>query len=134
MSSENKKFNLKIIPEKKVIFDSFENNSGYVRMDISGNINLMDEKAKEILGYDNRKEKVNARTMIHKDDFAYTMKSFMELYKTGEFKNYNARVSTKNGVIKKVQIDTKIIYNAQKKPVGAHGVIKEVFTSDDLKK
>lgn len=126
--------NLNLISEKQLIFDSYESTSGYVRMDISGNINLMDERAKEILGYDNKKEKINARKMIHKDDFAYTMKSFMELYKIGEFKNYNARVSTKNGIIKRVHIDTKIIYNDQKKPIGAHGVIKEVFTSNDLKK
>ena len=71
MDPENKKFNPKVIPEKKIIFDSFEANCGYVRMDISGNVNLMDDKAKEILGYDNKKEKVNVRSMIHKDDFAY---------------------------------------------------------------
>jgi len=132
MSSEKKNINPKF--EKKMIFDSFQNNCGYVRMDISGNINAMDQKAKEILGYDNSKEEINAREMIHKDDFAYTMKSFMELYKKGEFKSYNARVSTKSGVIKQVHIDTKIIYNAQKKPIGAHGVIQEILTSEDLKK
>jgi len=129
-----KKNDLSNIPIKNELFDSLENNSGYVRMDISGNIHQMDEKAKEILGYDNKKEKINARKLIYKDDFAYTMKSFMEFYKKGEFKNCNARVSTKNGVIKRVHIDTKIIYNDHKKPIGAHGVIKEVFTSKDLKK
>ena len=134
MSAENKNNNLSIIPEKQLVFKSFDDHAGYVRMDISGNIQLMDDRAKEILGYDNKKEKVNARTMIHKDDFAYTMKSFMELYHKGEFKNYNARISTKSGAIKRVHIDTKIIYNEHKKPIGAHGVIKEVFTSEDLKK
>lgn len=126
--SYNKKNNTsKPVAEKRVIFDSFSNNCGYLRMDIAGNINLMDNKAKQILGYQKVKGKLNAKEMIVKEDFPKTMKSFIELYKKGEYINYNARINTSNGEIKRVQIDTKIIYNSSKKPIGAHGVIKEIF-------
>ncbi len=123
---DNKQINGLILAEETT-FNSFDSNCGYVQMDISGNINFMNTRAKEILGYDYKKEGINARMMIHKSDFSHAMKSFLKLYKVGELKNYNARVNTKNGKIKNVQIETKMIYNSQKKPIGAHGIIKEVF-------
>ena len=125
-SNKKKKSNLPA-PKKSVAFEAFGKvRDGYIRMDISGNVKEMNDKAKDILGYDHTEEKVNARSMIHKEDFAYTLKSFTKLYKKGELKNYNARVSTKDGIVKRVHINTKIIYDDQHKPIGAHGVIKEI--------
>jgi|GEM_PF-5080887 len=128
-TSKKKEFpqKLPLVEKKSIAFEIFKNTKeGYVLMDTAGNIRQMNPKAKEILGFDNSKEKVNAQKMIYKKDFAYAMKSFTTLLKKGEFKNYNARVTTKSGAIKRIHIDTQVIYNEYQKPIGAHGIIREV--------
>ncbi len=97
-----------------------------VRMDLKGNILKMNEAAVDLFGYNSEKEYVNAKNLIHRDDFSYAMKCFNELLKRGRFTDYVARVYTKNEPSKRVHINANIVYDSMGRPIGAQGIIHDI--------
>lgn len=105
----------------------FENiNDAYLVMDIQGNVIKMNIAAVELFGYDIAEEDINVVKLIYKEDYAYAMKSFMELKKKGYFYDYTARVFTKNKAVKWVHINASVIYNKNKQPIAAQGIIRDI--------
>ena len=108
----------------------FENiNDGYICMDLSGNVIKMNGIAIDFFGYDIHKEKLTVSDLIHPDDLEYGTKSFKTLFKEGVFTNYRTRVLTKDKRIKWVQVNGNLIMDAENKPIGAQGIIRDI-TSD----
>jgi len=105
----------------------FENiNDAYLVMDIHGNVIKMNIAAVELFGYDVAEEDINVVKLIYKEDYAYAMKSFIELKKKGYFYDYTARVLTKNKAVKWIHINASVIYNKDKKPIAAQGIIRDI--------
>lgn len=98
----------------------------YLVMDIGGNVLKMNDAAVELFGYNVENEKLNVLSLIYKEDFQYAMQSFAELNKNGVFTNYKARVYTKNKEVKWVSINASLIYDRQKKPIAAQGIIRDI--------
>ncbi|WKX75038.1 PAS domain S-box protein [Zobellia laminariae] len=91
----------------------------YVVMDMYANVINMNTSAKEFLGYDNTKEKVNLTSLVHQDYLKYTAESFKYLLEVGTLKNYRAKISVKNGDEKWIEINASLIFNTKREPIGA---------------
>lgn len=108
----------------------FENiNDGYICMDLAGNVIKMNGIAIDFFGYDIHKQKLTVSDLIHPDDLEYGTKSFNTLFKEGVFTNYRTRALTKDKRIKWVQVNGNLIMDAENKPIGAQGIIRDI-TSD----
>ena len=106
----------------------------YIIMDIQGNVLKMNQAAKDMLGYDNEKEVVNLLKLVHSDYVEYTAAAFKQLYHTGSYNNYKARIITKDGTEKIVQINASIIYDREGKPIAAQGVARDITEEIEIKK
>ncbi|MDY8134636.1 PAS domain S-box protein [Aquimarina sp. 2201CG5-10] len=98
----------------------------YVLMDIFGNVIKMNESAVELFGYDINSENLNVTSLIYKEDYKYAMKSFNQLVMTGKFSDYQARVYTKHKGIRIVHINASLIYDKDKKPIAAQGIVRDI--------
>ncbi|MFC6859394.1 PAS domain S-box protein [Zunongwangia atlantica] len=106
----------------------------YIVMDIDGNVLKMNQAAKEMLGYDNENEPVNLLKLVHSEYVEYTAAAFKQLYHTGSYNDYKARIITKDGTEKIVQINASIIYDRDGKPTAAQGVARDITEEIAIKK
>ena len=86
----------------------------------------MNDVATEFLGYNIDNKNVNIACLIFPEDKGYAYNSFKKLKKEGSFTNYIARVLTKKGEVKWVQINASLIYNKQKEAIAAQGIIRDI--------
>jgi len=98
----------------------------YVVMDIKGNIIKFNEAATKLFGYDIAREEVNVAKLVHKGDYEYATMSFLELQTKGFFKNYEARIYTKSKEVKWVHINASLVYDKNKKPIAAQGIVRDI--------
>ena len=95
-------------------------------MDLKGNIIKFNEAATKLFGYYIGKDAINVVNLIYKEDYQYAMSSFLELQTKGFFKNYEARVYTKSKEVKWVHINASIVFNKDKEPIAAQGVVRDI--------
>lgn len=108
----------------------FENiNDAYLVMDLKGNVLKMNDAAIDLFGYDIDDEDLNVLNLIYKEDYTYAMDSFMQLSEKGSFTDYTARIFTKQKEVKWVHINASVVYDKQKKPIAAQGVIRDITES-----
>lgn len=136
-SEEVKKINSKLeklLDEKSTQLQGvFENIiDAYVVMDLDGNIIKLNDSATELFGYDTEKETVNIKTLIYKEDYSYAINSFKTLSEKGVFTNYKARIYTKCKTVKWVHINASVIYDKQKKPIAAQGIVRDITDLKNL--
>lgn len=98
----------------------------YIVMDLTGNVLKLNEAATKLFGHDIKIEPVNVLKLIYKEDFLYGISSFIQLKTKGFFKDYEARIYTKSKDIKWVHINASIIYDKNKKPVAAQGIVRDI--------
>ena len=98
----------------------------YVVMDLNGNFIKFNEAATKLFGYNIAVDRVNVVDLIYKEDFKYAMSSFVDLQTKGLFKDYEARVYTKSKEVKWVHINASVIFNKDKKPVAAQGIVRDI--------
>jgi len=99
----------------------------YVVMDLKGSILKLNEAAVNLFGYNNIKEEsLNVSSIIYKEDLKYAISSFMKLKNRGFFKNYEARIITKSKQIKWVHINASVIYDKNKNPIAAQGIVRDI--------
>lgn len=105
----------------------FENiNDAYLVMDLNGNVIKMNDAAIDLFGYDIEKEKINVVALIYNEDYGYAMRSFNELKTKGAFTNYTARVNTRNKGVRWVHINASVVFDKQKKPIAAQGIVRDI--------
>ncbi|WP_165748545.1 PAS domain-containing sensor histidine kinase [Cellulophaga sp. Z1A5H] len=104
----------------------------YVVMDLSGEIIKMNKAAREFLECD-PDEKVSLSSYIHKDYIEYTYNSLKSLIEVGTIKNYRPKFVLKNGAIKHVEVNGSIIYDRDRKPIGAQGIIRDISQDSEVK-
>lgn len=98
----------------------------YVVMDIQGNVIKLNDPATKLFGYDINKENLNVLNLIYKEDIEYAMKSFDKLKSNGFFKDYEARIYTKEKEIKWVHINASIVFDKNKNPIAAQGIVRDI--------
>lgn len=110
--------------ELKGVFENILD--AYVVMDLSGNVLKFNDAATALFGYDVKKEKLSVLDLIYEEDEEYAMTSFAELKIKGFFKNYEARVITKSKEVKWVHINASVIFDKNKLPIAAQGIVRDI--------
>lgn len=105
----------------------------YVVMDMNFNVVNMNTSAKDFLGYDHTKEFVNLSQLVHEDFMGYTVESMNSLLRVGVLKNYRAKIRIKDQTIKWVEINSSLIYDSNRKPVAAQGVVRDITKEMEIK-
>ncbi len=105
----------------------------YVMMDLEFNVINMNASAKEFLGYDPSKEHLNLGNLVHPDYAQYTFESFHSLLKVGFLRNYRAKIIIRDGVEKYVQINSSLIYDKNRKPIAAQGILRDITQEMEIK-
>lgn len=105
----------------------------YIVMDLFGNIIKMNESAKEFLGYYTNQETINLSTLVHEDYIEYTYESFKKLMEVGAIKNYRVKLVINGGIEKMVEVNGSLIYDENRNPVGAQGVIRDISQETEIK-
>lgn len=105
----------------------------YVVMDLQFNVINMNSSAKEFLGYDHMKDELNLSNLVHEDFMEYTVESIQSLLEVGVLKNYRAKIQVKDGTVKWVQINSSLVYNKEKKPVAAQGILRDITQEMEIK-
>ena len=105
----------------------------YIVMDLQFNILKMNTSAKEFLGYDSDKEKVNLQGLVHKDYIKYTANSIKSLLEVGVVKNYRAKIVVKDGTEKFIQINSSLIRDKEGKPIAAQGIVRDITHETEIK-
>lgn len=131
LSEELKKSNAKLetlLDEKSSQLEGvFENIvDAYVVIDLQGNVIKFNDAAIELFGYDIDKEPLNVMDLVHKDDAEYALMSFVKLQEHGFFKNYESRIYTKNCQVKWVHINASVVFDKNKKPIAAQGIVRDI--------
>ena len=98
----------------------------YVVIDLKGNVVKFNEAASKLFGYNMDRDSVNVTRLIYQEDYKYALASFLELQTKGYYKNYEARVSTKSKEIKWVHINASIIFDKDKNPIAAQGIVRDI--------
>lgn len=105
----------------------------YIVMDLQFNILKMNTSAKEFLGYDSDKEKVNLQGLVHKDFMEYTANSIKSLLEVGVLKNYRAKIIVKDGTEKFIQINGSLIHDKKGKAIAAQGIVRDITQETEIK-
>ena len=121
----------KVIDEQTLEITGILDNivDSYILMDLHGNVLKMNEPAINFFGYDIKKEKFNVTEIIYEEDHEYAYESFYQLIEVGYFKDYQARIYTKSGDIKWVEINSRIIRDGETEPRFAHGIVRDITES-----
>jgi len=105
----------------------------YLVMDMSFNVINMNESAKQFLGFDSSKESVNLTKFVHPDFAQYTLESMQSLMEVGTLKNYRAKIVINEATEKWVEINSSLVYNKERKPIAAQGVIRDITQEMEIK-
>lgn len=105
----------------------------YVLMDLKFNVVNMNVSAKELLATDHTNQKVNLARYVHPDFQQYTVESMQSLLEVGTLKNYRAKIIVSPGRQIWVQINASLIYNSQRKPIAAQGIIRDITGEMEVK-
>lgn len=98
----------------------------YVVMDLNGNVLKFNEAATRLFGYNIDRDDVNVVNLIYKEDYQYAMNCFMDLKANGFFKDYETRIYTKSKEVKWVHVNGSIVYDKNKKPIAAQGIVRDI--------
>ena len=105
------------------IFESFQDI--YYRTDLQGTITMISPSGCEITGY--TQEEIIGK---HISDFFTTdrhqVNLIREVLTTGRVKNYETKVSIKNGMALQCISNIRLIYNNEGKPIGVDGVARDI--------
>ncbi|WP_397446228.1 ATP-binding protein [Polaribacter sp. R77954] len=127
LKEANNKLELLLDEKDSQLKGVFENiNDAYLIMDLNGNILKMNDVAEDFFGFKLIEEPVSFPDFIYKEDYRYAMSSFIELNEKGKFSDFSSRVITKRNEIKWVNINASIIYDKNKTPIAAQGIVRDV--------
>jgi PAS domain S-box-containing protein len=98
----------------------------FVVIDLWGNVLKFNDAATLLFGYNIDVEVLNILNLIYVEDMEYAKASFTDLQIKGFFKNYKARVYTKSNGVKWVHINASIIYDKDKNPIAAQGIVRDI--------
>jgi PAS domain S-box-containing protein len=106
----------------------------YVVINLEGNVLKFNEAATNLFGYKIEEETINVVDLIYKEDYKYAITSFTDLQTKGFFKNYEARVYTKTKGVRWVHINASVIFDKNKNPVAAQGIVRDITVQNKLRK
>ncbi|PQJ77844.1 sensor histidine kinase [Polaribacter porphyrae] len=123
-----------LLDEKSSVLEGiFENiNDAYLVIDLQGNILKMNDIAENLFGYNLNEEQLNFTDLIYESDKEYTKNSFITLKEKGSLSNYTIRIVTKSNKIKWIQINASLLFDRNKKPKEAQGIVRDITAIKEL--
>ena len=110
----------------------FENiNDAYIVINLNGKILKMNDVAEELFGVKDYDNWSILNSLVEKD-YDNALSSFKLLIETGHINDFKARIIDKQGSIKWVQVNGSIIYDKDKNPIAAQGIVRDI--TDQLEK
>ena len=126
LNGNKNEFNCVVSDTCKTLNDVYINLvDAYVLIDLDGNIKKLNKPAVKLLGYE-ISDHINVTSIIYKDDYEYAMKAYYSLIEKGSFLNYEARINTKHNGVRLVHINSSIIFDENKNPIGAQGIVRDI--------
>ncbi len=101
----------------------------YLMIDLTGKVLKMNGKAKEMLGYDINKEAFNLMQTTLPSDFAKISESYKKLVNEGVITSFRLFIKTKDNIIKYASVNASVIYDDDKKPIAAQGIVRDITES-----
>lgn len=134
LESKNEKLQHTFQQKEAELLGIFENiNDAFVSIDLKGNVIKMNNIASELFGYKHDEDTpFNLMKLIHPDDYKYTLGSFKKLLDDGSYSKYRARIIRKCGSIKQIEVNSSLIYNKEKKIIGAQGIVRDITKEIEL--
>ncbi|SHN09196.1 PAS domain-containing sensor histidine kinase [Polaribacter sp. KT 15] len=127
LKDTNNKLEILLDEKSSQLEGVFENLvDAFVVMDLSGKVIKFNEAAIDVFGYDIENENLNVKDLVYKEDMGYAISSFFDLITDGHFKNYESRICTKSKEVKWVHINASLIYNKDKHPIAAQGIVRDI--------
>lgn len=105
----------------------------YVVMDLTGTVIKMNNAAKEFLGCKSVKQQINLSGYVHEDSIEYTYNAFKSLLEVGTIKNYRPKLILRNGETKHVEVNGSLIYDKERNPIGAQGILRDISQETEIK-
>ena len=97
----------------------------YVVMDLEGTAVKMNDAAEKLLGY-SVDSHINLYDLVVEEDKDLVTKSFQQLTQKGSITNFEIHIKRSCGTIRCVQINASIIYDRDKMPIAAQGIVRDV--------
>ncbi len=128
LTRENEELQKRCLQKEAELKDVFENvNDAFVSIDLKGNVFKMNDIASDIFGYKyDEKNSLNLMKLVHPDDFEYTQKVFGKLVEEGSYSKYRSRIITKSGIVKKIEVNSSLLFDSNKKIIGAQGIVRDI--------
>lgn len=98
----------------------------YCVADLYGNILEMNEETVNLFGLNSTNEYLNLASFLHPDDITLAYDAFDDLKRFGEFKNFKARIVSRNNTTKHIHINASLIFNDLGKPIAMQGIVRDI--------
>jgi len=102
----------------------------YYEVDLRGNLRFCNEAYLKLFGY--RREEmldINFRHYVDKKNADMAIRTFKQVYKTGKpARKMDWKIINKNGDTRHVELSASLFSNAQGKPAGFRGIIRDITT------
>ncbi|MRH99828.1 PAS domain S-box protein [Kriegella sp. EG-1] len=105
----------------------------YVVMDLQFNVISMNASAKEFFGYNPGEEFVNLSQLVHPDYLDYNVNYMKNLLQYGTFNKYRSKLILKDKSVKLVEINGSLIYDRDKNPIAAQGIVRDITRDEEVK-
>lgn len=106
----------------------------YVVMDLFGNVIKMNESAVKLFGFDNTKESFNLNQLVIPEEQSRVFEAFSTLLKNGALTDFKVNILTNKGEPKLVHINASLIYDSNKKPIAAQGIVRDITEVTNLQR
>lgn len=125
-----------LLRQKDLEFETIFSNSNdaYVLVDNHGNIKKVNEYAINMFGMADELTLLNALDIVHDADKKKYSSAFKKMLSTGSLRNFSIRIKDKKDKIKTLQVNATVIYDDQSKPIGAHGIARDITEQEIFKK
>lgn len=117
--------------ELEIVFEN--SNDAYVLIDEKGNIKNVNEHTIELFDLGEGHANINIADVIFHEDYESFEWAFTELFRAGVLRNFKVRILDSKGEITAIQVNATVIYDDEKNPIGAHGIVRNI-TEDEARR
>lgn len=113
--------------ELQGIFDTMVD--AFVVINLEGKVLKFNDAAEDLFGF-TAKDNIHLLSLVQEDERARVVDSFKTLLKTGVIKDFKVNIKTKYNTLRTVHINASVIYDSNKQPVAANGIVRDI-TEDE---
>ncbi len=97
----------------------------YVVMDMNSKVIKMNHAAEILLGY-KLEEDIDLFSLVHEEEKEKTAEAFKYLFHNSSITDFQIKIVVKDGSTKMVHINASLIFDSDKNPVAAQGIVRDI--------